>query len=85
MVFAAKNDGKRFQYGDLGKIKERFPVSGHLSGLPTKATADPAHEDEVMSDDLYIKDDGPQSGQEEDLHKIRDRVRIRLHMIEYDF
>jgi len=78
-----------FKYYNLHQAKKlpRFPISDHLT-QKAKEEAEKMrleHEDELKFAEGGEDYQKPYSDQEFEIHRIRDRVRIRLNMIDIDF
>ena len=78
-----------FNYFNMHQAKKlpRFPITDHL----TKKAKDEAekmrleHEEALKFEELGQEYQPPYSDHEYELHRIRDRVRIRLNLIDIDF
>ena len=78
-VYAAKPSNFDFFKLAAKKMNPVYPITDHLTN-PEAELKQPKHEDEDSN-----LSDPPLSEQEEKLHRIRDRIRLRLNLLDFDF
>ena len=85
-IYGAKKT--KFNYFNLKQRSKnpRYPVTDDLNNMePIDPDYAEENYDAQRSEDYHSDDDHPMSEQEIDLHKIRDRIRLRLQLLDVNY
>lgn len=81
---AKKSKFKYFQQGSH-KRRKRYPVTDALNNPSSELDSEEENYDNHNSSDYFSDEHPPMSEQEHELHKVRDRIRVRLQLMDVDY